>query len=76
MIVTLIVVSMIIFVMARVGGDPRTLLLDDHATKEQWESLGRELGMDKPYYPPVCDLYLGCASRGLRRIHQTQRARL
>ena len=50
MIVTLIVVSMIIFVMARVGGDPRTLLLDDHATKEQWESLGRELGMDKPYY--------------------------
>ena len=50
MIITLIAVSMIIFVMARVGGDPRVLLLDEHATKEQWESLGRELGMDKPYY--------------------------
>ena len=50
MILTLIVVSMIIFVMARVGGDPRVLLLDEHATKEQWEALGRELGMDKPYY--------------------------
>ena len=50
MVITLIAVSMIIFVMARVGGDPRVLLLDEHATKEQWESLGRELGMDKPYY--------------------------
>ena len=50
MIITLIAVSMIIFVMARVGGDPRVLLLDEHATKEQWDALGRELGMDKPYY--------------------------
>jgi len=50
MILTLIAVSMIIFVMARVGGDPRVLLLDEQATKEQWEALGRELGMDKPYY--------------------------
>ena len=50
MIVTLFAVSMIIFVMARVGGDPRSLLLDDHATKEQWELLGEELGLDKPLY--------------------------
>ena len=44
MIITLLAVSMIIFVMARVGGDPRSLLLDDHATQEQWELLGEELG--------------------------------
>jgi peptide/nickel transport system permease protein len=50
MIITLFAVSMIIFVMARVGGDPRSLLLDDHATKEQWELLGEELGLDKPLY--------------------------
>ena len=50
MVITLIAVSMIIFVMARIGGDPRVLLLDDHATKEQWDLLGKELGMDKPYY--------------------------
>ena len=50
MIVTLFAVSMIIFVMARVGGDPRSLLLDDHATKEQWERLGEELGLNKPLY--------------------------
>lgn len=50
MVVTLFAVSMIIFVMARVGGDPRSLLLDDHATKEQWERLGEELGLDKPLY--------------------------
>ena len=49
-IITLFAVSMIIFVMARVGGDPRSLLLDDHATTEQWELLGEELGLNKPLY--------------------------
>ena len=49
-IITLIAVSMIIFVMARVTGDPRVLLLDENASKEQWEQMGRELGLDKPYY--------------------------
>ena len=50
MIITLIAVSMIIFVMARIGGDPRAILLPDYATAEQWEQLGKELGLDKPIY--------------------------
>ena len=63
MLITLIAVSMIIFVMARVGGDPRVLLLDDHATKEQWDALGRELGMDKPYYHQYA-LFIGDVFQG------------
>ena len=31
-------------------GDPRVLLLDDYSTKDDWDRLGRELGLDKPYY--------------------------
>ena len=49
-IVTLLAVSLIIFVMSRAAGDPRTLLLDDYATQEQWDSLGTVLGLDRPYY--------------------------
>ena len=48
--VTLLAVSMIIFVLVRLGGDPRSLLLDDYAGAQQWEDLGAELGLDKPYY--------------------------
>ncbi len=49
-IITIFAVSVIIFIMARAGGDPRAMLLDDYATEEQWEDLGRALGIDKPYY--------------------------
>ena len=49
-IVTLIAVSMIIFIMARVTGDPRGLLLDENASQAQWDRMGEELGLDKPYY--------------------------
>ena len=31
--ITLLVVSLIVFVMARVSGDPRSLMLDDYATQ-------------------------------------------
>ncbi len=49
-IVTLLAVSLIIFVMSRAAGDPRTMMLDDYATQEQWDSLGTVLGLDRPYY--------------------------
>ena len=62
-IITLIAVSMIIFIMARVGGDPRVLLLDDHASKEQWERLGEELGLNKPYYHQYA-VFMGNVFRG------------
>ena len=49
-IVTLFAVSLIIFTMSRAAGDPRTILLNDFATQEQWDEVGRKLGLDKPYY--------------------------
>ena len=48
-IVTLFAVSVIIFAMARISGDPRTLLLGDYFTPEQYESVGKSLGLDKSY---------------------------
>ena len=49
-IVTVLVVSVMNFGMSRAVGDPRVLLLDDYSTKDDWDRLGRELGLDKPYY--------------------------
>ena len=50
--ITLLAVSLIIFIMARASGDPRTLMLSELSTGDvdQWEELGKKLGLDKPYY--------------------------
>jgi peptide/nickel transport system permease protein len=62
-IITLFAVSIIIFIMARAGGDPRSMLLDDYATEEQWDDLGRALGIDRPYYQQygifIADVFRG-----------------
>lgn len=47
--VTLLVVSVIIFVMARVSGDPRTSLIGETADQAQWEAVGQKLGVDKSW---------------------------
>lgn len=60
---SLLVVSVIIFVMARVSGDPRTALLGENASQEQWEAVGRKLGMDKPW-PEQYGLFLKDVLRG------------
>ena len=48
-IITLLVISLIVFALARASGDPRSLMLDDYAGPDQWEELGRKLGLDKSY---------------------------
>ena len=48
-VVTLFAVSIIIFIMARISGDPRTMMLGDFTTKEQYEVIGKKLGLDKSY---------------------------
>ena len=50
--VTILAVSVLIFIMARASGDPRTLLLSELSAGDvdQWEELGKKLGLDKPYY--------------------------
>ena len=69
-IVTLFAVSIIIFIMARAGGDPRTMLLDDYADEQQWQELGASLGIDKPYYQQygifIADLFQGDLGRSIK----------
>ena len=47
---TLIIVSVIIFALARISGDPRTMMLGDFYSQEQYEAVGTKLGLDQPYY--------------------------
>ena len=47
-ILSLLVISVMVFFLARATGDPRSLMLnDDTAGPEQWEELGERLGLDK-----------------------------
>ncbi|HEY3061605.1 MAG TPA: ABC transporter permease [Chloroflexota bacterium] len=46
--VTLLIVSMVVFVLARSTGDPVTLLISDQATAEDMARLKRQLGLDQP----------------------------
>ena len=47
---TLLFVSIIIFIMGRAAGDPRGLLLPGFFTPEQWDVVGERLGLEKPLY--------------------------
>jgi peptide/nickel transport system permease protein len=47
---TLLVMSLVIFVAERVGGDPRSHLLGETATREDYAKLGVQLGLDQPLY--------------------------
>ena len=49
-IITVLIVSVIIFIMSRAAGDSRAMLLDDYSTMEDWDRMGAALGLDKPYY--------------------------
>ncbi len=48
--ITVFAVSLIIFIMSRVSGDPWHVYLDDYATQADWDRMGAALGLDKPYY--------------------------
>jgi peptide/nickel transport system permease protein len=61
--ITLLVVSLIIFVMSRAAGDPRHIYLDDYSTQEDWDRLTESLGLDKPYYQQY-GIFLGSALKG------------
>ena len=49
-IITLLAVSLIIFILSRSAGDPVSLMLDEYSTQEDIDRLMEKLGTDKPYY--------------------------
>ena len=61
--VTLLSVSVIIFILSRVSGDPRHIYLDDYSTQEDWDRMGVVLGLDKPYYQQYA-IFIKDAVRG------------
>ena len=61
--ITLFVVSVVIFAMSRAAGDPRHVFLDDYSTQEDWDRLTVSLGLDKPYYQQY-GIFLAGALKG------------
>ena len=61
--VTLLAVSLIIFILGRISGDPRHIYLDDYSTQEDWDRMGELLGLDKPLYQQYA-IFLKGAVRG------------
>jgi len=48
--VTMLVVTMVVFALSRIQGDPRGVLLPEDATLKQYEDFGKELGLDRPVF--------------------------
>ena len=49
-ILSILAVSLIVFFVVRLTGDPTNFMLSEYATKEDHEQLAAELGLDKPWY--------------------------
>jgi peptide/nickel transport system permease protein len=62
-IVTILVISMVVFVMARATGDPVTLLASDKATAQDIALLKQQLGLDQPL-PMQYWVFISNAVRG------------
>jgi len=62
-VITLLIVSLIIFVLARISGDPVTLLIDPMAEKSEYEEIRARLGLDRSYVEQYL-VFIGNAMRG------------
>src|SRR5215510_8551200 len=61
--VTLLVISLVVFVLARATGDPVTLLISDKATAQDIALLKQQLGLDQPI-PVQYWVFISNAVRG------------
>ena len=61
--VTLLVVTMLVFGLTRIQGDPRSVLISEDASQKQWDDLGKRLGLDRPVYVQYA-LYVGDLAQG------------
>jgi peptide/nickel transport system permease protein len=62
-IITIFLMSIIIFLLGRLSGDPVVLLLGDLATEEEVQLITKELGLDKPL-PVQYTVFLANALKG------------
>ena len=62
-VVTLLAVSLIIFILSRSAGDPVSLMLDEYSTQQDIDRMMAKLGTDKPYYQQYF-IFLRDAFRG------------
>ena len=62
-IAVVIIVTLVVFLLSRASGDPRTYFMNEYTTKEQWDAWGREWGLDKPVIQQYF-LWLGRAMTG------------
>jgi peptide/nickel transport system permease protein len=46
----ILLVTVVVFILARMQGDPRVLYTDENLSQETYDALGRELGLDRPLY--------------------------
>lgn len=60
-IVCIIAVSIIVFMLSRLSGDPLTLMLPPEATVQDREALRQQLGLDKPLYTQYWRFISGAA---------------
>jgi peptide/nickel transport system permease protein len=61
--VSLLVVVSVVFVLARLTGNPLDLLLDDYASEDQKARMAAELGLDQPW-PTQYVIYLSKLAQG------------
>ncbi len=48
LLITLWAVSVLVFAMSRITGDPRAMYMVPGVTKEMWDAWGKEMGLDRP----------------------------
>jgi peptide/nickel transport system permease protein len=48
--IAVLIVTVVVFILARLQGDPRTIFIDENISQETYERLGHELGLDRPVY--------------------------
>jgi len=49
-VLTLIAISIIVFALARISGDPLNLIMPEWATEEDFQAMAEKLGLDQPLY--------------------------
>jgi peptide/nickel transport system permease protein len=62
-VITLLILSVVIFALVRLSGDPALLMLSENATQQEYKDMRAHLGLDKPIYVQYA-LFLSKAVKG------------